>query len=501
MHLPYACDSFFDKMAEMYLGLEYGEVKMLPQESDVLPTATQTNSYFSRNVPLKIPLVSAAMDNVTESKMATAIAKLGGIGVIHRHLSPKDQGEEIRKVKRCLNALIDKPETVYAYQMMSEVSALRKERGLPYRKFPVLDAERKVVGMLTRDEFDFCTDETQLIERVMTPIKITADPNTTLDEAYAIMCEHRVRMLPLVTEDNRLVAMYVFSDVNRTLKDKSSMFNVDANGRLRVAAAIGVADALARCKEFPDDVDAVVIDTAHAHSASVIETVQLLKREGLRCDIVAGNASSGDATSRLFNAGADGIKIGQGPGSICTTQIVSGHGRGQLTAVHESARRIRDFDVPICADGGISESGHIANAIGAGAACVMLGGLFAGCEETPGDIITVNGSPMKRYRGMGSQSAMQQVRSNRERYGQAEVPPEKVVPEGVESYVPYKGPLAQELHNLVGGLKAGMGYAGARTIKDLQAKALFERATSEGVRVAHPHDVMQIVEAPNHPRR
>ena len=335
-YTPHKCYGFFDRLEALCIGLELSEIKMLSGESDVLPTQTDTHTLFTKNVALKTPIASAAMDNVTESRMAIAIAKVGGIGVIHRNLSPKDQAAEVRKVKRHLNGIIENPEVVRDHWTMKQVFDYRRERDIRFRKFPVLNDANILVGWLGRDQFDFCMDDMKKVSEIMAPIKVTAHPNTKPEVALGLMCKHGVRLLPLVTTDGRPVEMYVFSDVNRIVKEPSSAFNVDQNGRLRVAAAVGVGDdALARCAEFPDDIDVVVIDSAHANTTSVVETMRQIKlHSNAKFDLMVGNISRGDAALRLIGEGADGLKVGQGPGSICTTQNVSGVGRGQLTAVH-----------------------------------------------------------------------------------------------------------------------------------------------------------------------
>ncbi|MBI2048634.1 MAG: IMP dehydrogenase [Parcubacteria group bacterium] len=496
----HACDSFFDRMAELALGLEFNDVKLCPSYSDFLPADADTASRFSRNVPLKVPIVSAAMDNVTEAPMAIAMAKAGGLGIIHRNLTPKEQGAQVRIVKRHLNGLIERPITARTTETIEAVLNRRRAQGFTFHKFPVINEEGRLAGILTKDDFEFCDDPSKKVGEVMTTELITAPPDTPLNEAYVIMLTKGKKALPLVSAHGELAGMYDFSDVKRLVSGGNSTYNLDAKGRLRVGAAIGVGEnALKYIEAFPDDIDVVVIDTAHGDSKAVIDTIRMLKSMSLSCDVVAGNISRADAALRLADAGADGIKVGQGPGSICTTQIVSGAGRCQLTAIHACARAVRSRDVPVCGDGGIRESGQITKAIGAGAHCVMLGSSFAGCDEAPSEMVMVNGNRMRKYRGMGSLAAMHS-RSSRERYGQGNVSIEKAVPEGVEGMVAYAGSLAGVMHQLVGGLQAGMRYVGAKDIPALMRFAEFERVTQAGIQAAHPHGIMITADAPNYRR-
>ena len=494
------CDSFFDDMNSLRLALEFDDVTIKTRETDVMPTDVNVETKFSRNVGLKSAIVSAAMDTVTESRLAIALAKLGGIGVIHRNLTPDEQAIQVRQVKRHLNGLIERPITVKADETIESILARRAERGYTFDKFPVIE-NGYLVGIITKDDLEFYDNVSKTAAQVMTTELVTAGPNTTLREAYDTMRSRKKKALPLVNERNELVGMYDFSDVKRLVSGGNTSFNLDAHGRLRVAAAVGVLkEAYDHIAQFPNDIDAIVIDTAHGDSKNVFDTVRSLKKDGgVTFDIVVGNVTEPESVKRLLDLGIDGIKVGQGPGSICTTRIVAGVGCPQLTAIHNCARMVRGTDVPIIADGGICESGDIPKAIVAGADSVMIGRLFAGCEEAPGETFAHHSGRMKKYRGMGSLGAMQS-RGGRERYGQGEVPHEKLVPEGIEGAVPYRGMLADVVHQLLGGLRSSMAYVGAHTIPDLQQRGNFHRVTQNGVNTSHPHDVMMVADAPNYRR-
>ncbi len=483
------------------LALEFDDVTIKSGQTDVMPADVSIETKFSRNVGLKIPIVSAAMDTVTESRLAIRLARLGGIGVIHRNLTPDEQAAQVKQVKRHLNGLIEKPITVRASETIEQILTRRLEKKYTFHKFPVIDKHGCLAGILTKDDFEFCDDVSKTAAQVMTTELIVARPETTLAEAYNLMILRKKKALPLVNERKELVGMYDFSDVKRLMSGEKTAFNLDPKGRLRVAAAVGVhCDAYDRIALFPPDIDVVVIDTAHGDSKNVAETLRALKHErALTCDIIVGNVTEPESAKRLLDLGADGIKVGQGPGSICTTRVVTGIGCPQLTAIYNCARMVRDTGIPITADGGIRLSGDIPKAIVAGADCVMLGGLLAGCEESPGDTFTHHSGRMKKYRGMGSLGAMQN-RGGRERYGQGKVPHEKLVPEGIEGAVPYRGMLADVVHQLLGGLRSSMAYVGAPTIPALQQRGDFRRVTQNGVNTSHPHDVMLIADAPNYRR-
>jgi IMP dehydrogenase len=500
------CEAFFRNMKQLGLALAYGDVRLLSNYSDLLPAQASVESRFSRNVPLKIPIVSAAMDTVTESRMAIALAKLGGIGVIHRGLSAKQQGEEARRVKFHLSGLIVKPISVREDATIESVENLRRDKEFSFHSFPVIDDNGKLIGIITQNDFDFCGDQLTRVSDIMTRDLIEAPVGTSIDDAYQLMLSRKKKVLPLVDSNGTLAGMYLFSDLKRIKSGTSDSYNMDVFGRLRVAAAIGVRDdALERVEALhsSDDgqsyVDAVVIDTAHGDTKDVFETIAAIKKSFGDIDVVAGNVSRGASASRLVAAGADGIKVGQGPGSICITRIVAGVGSPQVTAIYEVAEALERSDVPICADGGISQSGDIPIAIGAGAHSVMLGRLIAGTKETPGEVIFRGGNPIKPYRGMGSLAALEASQSSRERYRQEDAAKDRLVPEGVEGAVPYAAELLETLiHQYVGGLRKGMGYVGAHTIEELRQRAEFNRITSAGMQESHPHGISILKEPPNY---
>ena len=499
--MPRRCVEFFEEMARRRLAVTFKEVLLKTGYSSVPPDAVSLETRFSRRVPLKIPILSAAMDTVTESRLAIALAKLGGIGVIHRNLDPKDQRREVRRVKFHLSGKIATPVTVKPDMTMAAIEAMRAEHQFKFHSFPVTDDEGKLVGLLTRNDFDFCVDRSQRVAEVMTRTLVTAAPDTSLDAAHRQMLEARKKVLPLVNPDGSLAGMYLLSDLARVKSGSSDMYNMDEQGRLRVAAAVGVGEeALGRVELLHDYVDVIVIDTAHGDSENVLATLRAIKQK-YDIDVVVGNISEGESAKRLVDAGADGVKVGQGPGSICTTRVVSGTGCPQVTAVFQAVRAIEGSGVPVCADGGIENSGDIPIAIGAGAHSVMLGKLFAGTTEAPGDVDFTFTPPMKLYRGMGSLSAMAGSKGSRERYRQGDAGKDRLVPEGIEGVVPFVGELAPLVHQLVGGLRKGMGYVGAATIEELREKADFHHNTVVGIQESHPHGVRMIADAPNYQRR
>jgi IMP dehydrogenase len=495
------CNRFFELLAASGLAVTYDEVRLKTGFSKVAPGAVSLETRFSRRVSMKIPVASAAMDTVTESPMAIAMAKLGGIGVIHRNLTPSEQKEEVRRVKYHLSGMIASPITVQGSMTLHDINAMRRERRFSFHSFPVLDAEGKLVGLLTQNDFDFCEDPGQTAEQVMTRDLITARYDISMDDAYLKMREAKKKVLPLVDANGHLAGMFLFTDIARIRSGNSAMHNVDQQGRLRVAAAVGTgSEALHRVELLVKHADVIVIDTAHGDSAQVIETLREIKRS-YDIDVVVGNVSEGSSARSLYLAGADGIKVGQGPGSICTTRVVSGIGCPQVTAVFSVVNAVEGSGIPVCADGGIENSGDITIAIGAGADSVMLGKLLAGTKEAPGIVEFHSGAPMKLYRGMGSLAAMKSSQGARERYRQSEGAPDKLVPEGVEAAVTYIGDVETAMHQYLGGLRAGMGYVGVATIQELQARADFYRISAAGIKESHPHGVQILREAPNYQRR
>jgi len=473
--------------------LTFDDVLLVPRRSDVLPEQTDVRTLLTRRIHLNIPLVSAPMDTVTDSRLAIALAEEGGIGIIHKNLSVEEQCREVRKVKRSESGVILDPVTLGPEDSVSraqEVMRLHNISGVP-----IVDADGRVVGIITRRDLKYLESRDRPVGQVMTRDKlITARPETTLDDAQRILMAAKVEKLLLVDADGRLAGLMTMRDIERSREFPHSC--KDARGRLRVGAAVGVHDLERVDALISHDVDVIVADSAHGHSRNVIETVQAIRRK-YDIDIVAGNVATAEGARDLINAGADAVKVGIGPGSICTTRVVSGVGVPQIAAIMDVVPVAADAGAAVIADGGIRSSGDITKALAAGAHAVMLGSLFAGLEEAPGESITWKGRRFKAYRGMGSVGAMMQ--GSADRYGQrASTPGGKLVPEGVEGRVPYRGPLADFVYQLIGGLRAGMGYCGAATIEDLRRDATFCQVSPAGVAESHPHDVIITREAPNY---
>lgn len=487
-----------------YLGLTFDDVLLLPAESDVVPSEVDTTSRLTRNITVKVPLLSSAMDTVTEGRMAIAMARQGGVGILHRNLSIEEQAAQVDMVKRSEAGMVGNPVTCGPDDTLAEVDALCGR----YRVsgVPVVDDGQVLLGIITNRDMRFEDDMGRQVREVMTPMPlITAPVGVKPEEALRILAKHKVEKLPLVHPDGRLGGLFTVKDFVKS--DKYPLATKDADGRLIVGAAVGVGpDAEKRAHDLIDaGVDLLIVDTAHGHSRAVIEMVALLKRT-TSVDVVGGNVATREGALALVEAGADGIKVGVGPGSICTTRVVAGVGVPQVSAIYEASLAARPAGVPVIGDGGVQFSGDIAKALVAGADTVMVGGLLAGCEEAPGDVVFVNGKQFKAYRGMGSLGAMQsrgEARSfSKDRYFQDDVlSDDKLVPEGIEGVVPYRGPLAIVAHQLIGGLRASMGYSGASTIPELHAKGRFVRITAAGLKESHPHDVVMTVEAPNYHSR
>lgn len=493
--------AFFETMDRLGLALTYDDVRLKTGHAAVMPSEVKLTTRFSRNVPLNIPIVSSPMDTVTESRMAIAMAKAGGLGVIHRNLNPKSQANEVGKVKSYLNGLVAKPICVFGDETINMIENRRRQEGWNFHSFPVLDRDGKLIGLLTKNDFDLCDDTQLTASAVMTKGLITAKQGTDLETAYEIMRVQKKKVLPLLDSDGRICGMYVFSDVKRIRAGTFDGYNTDPGGHLRVAAAVGVGEAEVERAAFlaAAGVDALVIDTAHGDTAPVFQTFKLLREKFAGLDIVVGNISEGKSAARLLELGVDGIRVGQGPGSICTTRIVAGIGCPQVTAIYNCAFALDGSVIPICADGGIRFSGDITVAIGSGAHNVMLGRLLAGTDEAPGDLLMIRGAPHKTYRGMGSIGAMADNEAARQRYQQGDVGKDRLVPEGIEGAVPYQGPVANLLHQYVEGLRRGMGYTGSASIEELRKKGDFYRYSPAGMAESHPHDVTQIKDAPNYP--
>ncbi|MBS7352234.1 MAG: IMP dehydrogenase [Candidatus Limisoma sp.] len=478
-------------------GLTYDDVLLIPAYSEVLPKTVDLSTKFSRNIDLKIPFVTAAMDTVTEAQMAIAIAREGGIGVIHKNMSIEEQARQVAIVKRAENGMIYDPVTIKRGSTVGDALNMMAEYKIG--GIPVVDDEGLLVGIVTNRDLRFQRDHSRHIDEVMTKDNlVTTNQTTDLDTAAQILQEHKIEKLPVVDKNNRLVGLITYKDITKA-KDKP-MACKDSKGRLRVAAGVGVTvDTLQRMEALVNaGADAIVIDTAHGHSKYVIEKLKEAKAKFPDVDIVVGNVATGEAAKMLVEAGADAIKVGIGPGSICTTRVVAGVGVPQLSAVYDVAKALEGSGVPLIADGGLRYSGDVVKALAAGAYSVMIGSLVAGTEEAPGDTIIFNGRKFKSYRGMGSLEAMEN--GSKDRYfqsGTSDV--KKLVPEGIAARVPYKGTLYEVIYQLVGGLRAGMGYCGAADIVRLH-DAKFTRITNAGVLESHPHDVTITSEAPNYSR-
>ncbi|HDZ61984.1 MAG TPA: IMP dehydrogenase [Nitrospirae bacterium] len=476
------------------MGLTFDDVLLLPAKSDVLPGEVDVHTHLTKNIKINIPLVSAAMDTVTESNLAIAIAREGGIGIIHRAMSVFLQASEVDRVKKSESGMIVDPITMQPDERLSKALGIMEKyriSGVPITK------NNKLVGILTNRDLRFETNMRRQVSEVMTKKGlVTAPVRTTLEKAQKILHEHRIEKLPIVDKDFNLMGLITIKDIEK--RRKYPMACKDKLGRLRVGAAVGIGeDALIRAEAlYAAGADVIVVDTAHGHSASVISTVRQLRKKFPKLELIAGNVATADATRELISAGVSGVKVGVGPGSICTTRIVAGAGVPQLTAIRECSKAANSARVPIIADGGIKFSGDIAKAIAAGASSVMIGGLFAGTEESPGESMLFQGRSYKVYRGMGSIGAMES--GAKDRYFQKGVESKKLVPEGVEGRVPHKGPLSLNAHQLIGGLRSGMGYCGCKSIDELRKKARFIKITPSGLRESHVHDVIITKEAPNY---
>lgn len=477
-------------------GLTFDDVLLVPGKSEVLPKETKVNTYLTRKIKLNIPLMSAGMDTVTESRMAIAIAREGGIGIIHKNMTIEQQVLEVDRVKRSEHGIITDPFHLTRYHDVSDALELMERYHIS--GVPIVEEDGTLVGIITNRDIRFETDTTKKIDEVMTKDNlVTGTRETTMDEALEIMKQHKIEKLPLVDEDYKLAGLITIKDIEKTIEYPNSAR--DESGRLLAGAAVGITqdmlervDALVKAK-----VDVIVVDTAHGHSKGVIDAVKRIKLEYPSLQVIAGNVATAEATVDLIEAGADAIKVGIGPGSICTTRVVTGVGVPQVTAIMDCAKAAKEYDIPVIADGGIKYSGDITKALAAGANVVMIGSLFAGTDESPGEEELYEGRRFKVYRGMGSIGAMQA--GSKDRYFQEDT--KKLVPEGVEGRVPYRGPLGDVVYQLIGGVRSGMGYVGARTIKELQEKAKFIKITGASLIENHPHDINITKEAPNYSRR
>ncbi|MBN9082984.1 MAG: IMP dehydrogenase [Rhizobiales bacterium 62-17] len=481
--------------------LTFDDVLLKPGHSEVMPSGVDLSTRLTRSISLNLPIISSAMDTVTEARLAIAMAQAGGIGVIHRNLDPEAQAEEVRRVKRYESGTVINPITVYPDQSLADALELMKMNaisGIPVVERGNAGKPSKLVGILTHRDVRFAADPAQPVSELMTKKVVTVREGVTQDEARRLLHQHRIEKLVVVDDEGRCVGLMTVKDIEKATLHPNAC--KDEQGRLRVAAASTIGDkGYERAMLLIDaGVDCVVVDTAHGHSQNVLDQVTRIKRVSNKVAIIAGNVATAEGTKALIDAGADAIKVGIGPGSICTTRIVAGVGVPQLTAILESAEEARKKDIPVIGDGGIKFSGDLAKAIAAGAECVMIGSLLAGTDESPGEVFLYQGRSFKSYRGMGSVGAM--ARGSADRYFQQDIKDTlKLVPEGIEGQVPYKGPVGAVVHQLAGGLRAAMGYVGAPSITEFQKRARFVRISSAGLRESHVHDVSIVRESPNYP--
>ena len=478
-------------------GLTYDDVLLMPDFSDVLPADVSLNSRFSKNIELKIPIASSAMDTVTEAKTAITMAQEGGIGVIHKNLTIEEHAKQIVTVKRFESGIVSEPITVSPENTLVQVRDLIKRYG--FSGFPVVNGEGVVVGILTNRDIRYVEDESTVVAAMMTTREnmVLAEEGVALEDAKKLLHAHRIEKLPIIDRAEKLCGMITVKDIEKSIKHPNA--NKDSLGRLRVAAAIGVGEkeVLRASALMNAGVDAIIVDTAHGHSKGVLDMVKSIKAMAGGIDVIGGNVATAAGCEALIKAGADAIKVGIGPGSICTTRVVAGIGVPQLQALLDCRDICRKNNVPFIADGGIKYSGDIVKALAAGAETVMIGSLFAGTDEAPGERVIYQGRAYKMYRGMGSLGAM--VKGSKDRYGQGSVnDDEKLVPEGIEGQVPYRGSLSENVYQLVGGIRAGMGYVGAKDLKQLREKGRFLKISSSGLKESHPHDVNITKEAPNY---
>ena len=487
-------------MAEFkFEGLTFDDLSLITQYADFLPDETSIETRLTSRINMNTPFVSAAMDTVTEASMAIAMAKAGGIGVIHKNLTPEQQADQVSRVKHHLNGLIFSPVCFRTGQILREITSIREEKRYTFSGFPILDAADRVVGVLTAKDIAFSENPGAKIEDVMTRNIITAPAGTTLEEAYQIMRRHRKGKLPLVDSDGKLVGLYSFTDVHNLIVNKQPLFNRDSKYRLRAAAAVSGGNDYERVERLADaDADVLVVDSAHGHTKGVMDMVAWISKHYPDIDIIAGNVATAEGALALRDAGAHAVKVGIGPGSICTTRVVCGVGVPQITAVYAAAKALEGA-IPVISDGGIRHSGDVPKALVAGAESVMLGSVLAATEESPGEKIILEGRNYVIYRGMGSLAAMSNGKGSRERYSQsADASAEDLVPQGIEGAIPFAGSLRRVLHQFGGGLRSSLGYCGARDIAQLRATGRFVRVSAAGTREAHPHDIKITRDAPNY---
>lgn len=482
---------FFQKMDDQGLKLTFNDVRLVPNHSAILPAETCVHSCFSKRIRLNIPIVSSPMDTVTDAPMAIAMAEAGGLGIIHGALAPAEQAKAVGRVKHRLHGKVFTPVPADANETVAELLEKREKKHWQFHTFPVLGADNVLLGVVTGNDFDCCMKTSQRVGEIMTPFDdlLTAGSMTAPEEALRLMTEHGKKTLPLIDDERRLAGFYVLSDLKRIFSHERTSHNLDPEGRLVVGAAIAVGDEVFERSDLlaAEGCDVFVIDTAHGDTSRMEALLRALKRRHPHIDVVAGNVSYASGAKRLADWGADGIRVGQGPGSICTTRIIAGVGTPQVSAVYECATAVENYGIPVCADGGISNSGDCVIAFAVGASSVMLGRLLAGADEAPGDVKIIDDKRVKTYRGMGSPSAMRDNASSRARYGQNNV--RKSVAEGVEGYVPQAGPVRALLDQLTGGIRSGMGYHGAQSIPDIQERSTIFRFTPASLEESHPHHI------------
>ena len=483
-----------------YEGLTYDDVTLVTQYADFLPDDTSLETKLTSRTSMKVPFMSAAMDTVTEAPMAIAMALAGGIGCIHKNLEEDEQAAQVRLVKNHLNGMIENPVCFHSSDDIGYLRSQKAERKLKFNGFPVLDDQDRLVGMITSSDMRFAPLNAAKLGDVMQTKLLTAKPGTSLKKAYEIMRENKIGKLPLVDKDGRIVGLYSFTDVQRIVENPNTSVNCDDKFRLRVSASVsGGKGDLSRMEKLAEaGVDVVVVDSAHGHSKGIMDMTKYIVKHFPKVDVIAGNIATGEAAVALAKAGAHAVKIGIGPGSICTTRVVCGVGIPQLTAVYNAAKALRGTDVAVIADGGIKLSGDVPKAIAAGADSVMLGSVLAGTEESPGEKIYSNGRQYVVYRGMGSMAALKNGKGSRARYFQDNEEEDSLVPQGIEGMVPYSGHVKSIMTQFCGGLRASLGYCGARTIAELKEKGKFYRVTAAGLREARPHDITITKEAPNY---
>lgn len=488
-------DEFMSHFA--HTGLTFDDVSMVSQYADFLPSETNLSTKLTRNIRMNIPFLSAAMDTVTESDMAIAMALLGGIGIVHKNLTPYDQRTHVKRVKYYLNGFLTKARTMNPDQTIRDINNIKEEKKFTFSSFPILDENHKLVGIITSRELKYCDDTNTRMRDIMIENPITGPPGTTIEQAYEIMNKNKISILPILDENGILDGMYCFKDVREILKSIHPDYNLDDKHQLRCGAAVGPND-YERIECLMESIcDLLVVDTAHGHTKGVVEITKWIKSRFPHVDVMVGNIANPEAVPDLIKAGADAIKVGVGPGSICTTRVVTGIGVPQVTAIYQCAHAAKE-EIPIIADGGIRYTGDVPKAIAAGASAVMMGGTLAGTDQSPGEKILYQGRRYVVYRGMGSLEAMKERMGSRERYGQTDVPLEKLIPEGIEGMVPYSGNVNEVMGQFIGGLRSSLGYNGCRTVEDLRKKGIFIKVTEAGYKESHPHDITITKDAPNY---